>query len=632
VADAQAELKARAEQAAGALRPRRRGTQPPQQNAPQPSPAGDPVGDAVGAMGRALQQLEERRTTDAIPHEMAALNALLKAQAEVRRRQIVQQASGAGGGGYGRQGQDLSNLFDRELKRQQRTNYETNAQIEERPDQQQEASALDRIRELAKRQEELTRQQRELTNAEMSPDELKRQLERLTREQMELRQQAEQLAKQMSGTPSGEQPQGSQPQGSQPQGSQPQGSQQQGATGRGQQPAQGQRAGAAVRGAAEQMGQSASELRREEAAAAAARGEQASRALRDLEQQMQASSPEARRRAVGELQLEAQQIAEAQRRIASEAEQLDHEGGGTSDARRRLAGEKEQLADRVARLQESAKRVAADPRSAAADRTAVSGAATELERGQIPEKMRAGARRMRDGDSQQGRGAENDMAPGERQLADALDRAARRMNGADAGGAKGDTERIANELDQVRDARDRLTRLERQIKDASDTQRNAQSARAGRAGAEGSSQNGSRGGGDGSGELDRLRQEYGRELQRTRDLMNGMQRGTPDSGRNMSTPVEHEWSRSAPGTEAWKQDYSKWDALGKDVKQALERYESSAAERLSRALIADRLRAGGSDRVPDAYESRIAKYFELLATRDRVSARGPSRGSGRSPD
>ena len=595
VADAQAELKARAEEAVGALRPRRRG-RPPQQVAPQPPPSGDTVVDAVAAMGRALQQLEDRRTTDAIPHEMAALNALLKAQAEIRRRQIVQQANGAGAGGYGRQGQDLSNLFDRELKRQQRTNYETNAQIEERKDSQTDASALDRIRELAKRQEELTRQQRELANAEMTSEELKRQLERLTREQMELRQQAEQLARQMSGTPSGEQQKGSPQQSA---------------------ASQGQQAGA-VRGAADQMGQSASELRREEAAAAAARGEQASRALRDLERQLQASSPEARRRAIGELQLESQQIADAQRRIANEAEQLDREGGGTSDAKRRLAGEKDQLADRVARLQESAKRVAADPRNSETDRNAVSRAAGDLERGQLAEKMRSAARQMREGDPQQGRGAAAGIAPGERQLADALDRVARRMNGADSAGAKGETERLANDLDQVRDARDRLTRLERQMKDASDAQRNAQPGRAGRTGADGrQGQNGSQGGGNGSGDLDRLRQEYARELQRTRDLMNGLQRGTPDSGRNLSTPEQHEWSRSAPGTEAWKQDYSKWDALGKDVKQALERYESSAAERLSRALIADRLRAGGSDRVPEAYESRIAKYFELLAKKDR---------------
>ncbi len=104
-------------------------------------------------------------------------------------------------------------------------------------------------------------------------------------------------------------------------------------------------------------------------------------------------------------------------------------------------------------------------------------------------------------------------------------------------------------------------------------------------------------------------------MQQSKELLDRLQRGTPDSGRNMSTPEEHEWSRSAPGTEALKQDYAKWQALGKDVTQALERYEGSAASRLSRALTADRLRAGGSDRVPDAYQKRIAKYFESLAKR-----------------
>ena len=104
-------------------------------------------------------------------------------------------------------------------------------------------------------------------------------------------------------------------------------------------------------------------------------------------------------------------------------------------------------------------------------------------------------------------------------------------------------------------------------------------------------------------------------MQQSKELLDRLQRGTPDSGRNMSTPEDHEWSRSAPGTEAWKQDYAKWEGLGKDVTQALERYEGSAASRLSRALTADRLRAGASDRVPDAYQKRIANYFESLAKR-----------------
>ena len=84
-------------------------------------------------MTRAIDQLEGRRTTEALPHEMAALQGLLQAQAEVRRREVAQQA-GASMGGLGRQGQDLSALFDKELQRQQRTNYETRSQTDVRAD------------------------------------------------------------------------------------------------------------------------------------------------------------------------------------------------------------------------------------------------------------------------------------------------------------------------------------------------------------------------------------------------------------------------------------------------------------------------------------------------------------------
>ncbi len=590
VADAQAELKARAEQASGAMRPRRRMLEPPEQLAPaQGSGNANPIVDAVAAMTRAQQQLEGRRTSEAIPHEMAALTALLKAEAEVRRRQITQQANGASSAGNGRQGQDLSSLFDRELKRQQRTNYETRSQIEERPDQNNDASALDRIRELARRQEELNRQQRDLAGSEMTAEELKRELEKLTREQMELRQQAEDLTKRMKQDGN------------------------QGAQGaRGAQGAQG--AAEQLTKAMEQMRGAAGDLRRDDAASATNRGEQAARELRNLERQLQSASPDARRRALGELQLESQQLAEAQRRVANEAGQLDREGGGTADARRRLSSEKEDLADRVEKLREAARRLSSDTKAAAADRAAMTEAGTELDRQRIAERMRAGARDMRDDAVAGGRTASpKPLAGSERQLADAMDRVARRMNGADAGGATGDAQRLADNLEQARDARDRLAQIEKQMHDQ---QLAAQpSGRGGRTGAQGrQGQNGAQGDGQGS-DMARLRDEYARELQRTRDLLNRLQRGTPDSGRNMSTPEQHEWSRSAPGTEAWKQDYGKWQSLSSDVKQALERYESGAAERLSRALTADRLRGGGSDRVPDAYQRRIARYFESLAKR-----------------
>jgi hypothetical protein len=596
VAEAQAELKGRAEQAAGATRPRRRiGQQFPQQfGAPQvaaPSAGSDPVRDAVEAMARALQHLQTQKTADAIPHEMAALNALLQAQAEIRRRQVQQQQNNGGGGNGNRQGQDLSNLFDRELKRQQQTNYETKAQVETQPDTPKTDSALDRIKDLARRQEELSKQQRDLAKSGLTAEEIKRELEKLTRDQEELRRQTEEAARQLA-----EQQKGSQ--GSQ-------GS-------RGSQGAQG-----AMRDAMQQMREAASQGKQDDAAGAAAKADEAAKQLRKAESQMQQGSPDARRRALGDLQLESQQIAEAQRRVANEAERLDREGGGAADARRRLAAEKEKLADRVEGLQQAAQRLGGEQtRDPKGDPTAAAAgeAARDLAAQQIGQKMRAGAQGLREA-----KGTKS--APGEQQIADALDKVARKMNGADAGGAKGDTQTLGDQLDEVRDARERLARLEKQIADAKRAAEspkgkgNTQAGRAGQEGPEGrQGPRGSQGDGQGGSDLNRLQQEYKKELQRTRELMDRVQRGTPESGGRMTTPEEHEWSRSAPGTEAFKQDYAAWQSLAGDVARALERTEAAVAGRLSNALAKDRLHAGGSERVPDAYRTRVSKYFESIAT------------------
>ena len=596
IADAQAELKARAEQAAGANRQRRRlggvpflqiGLPP---GAAQQSAAGDPVRDAVEAMARALQQLQTQKTAGAIPHEMAALNALLQAQAEVRKRQVSQQQNSSGGNGGNRQSQDLSNLFDRELKRQQKTNYETKAQVETTPDTQKTDTALDKIRDLARRQEELSRQQRELARDGLTEEE-KRQLEKLTREQEELRRRAEEAARQLGqqGAQGARGAQGAQ------------GAQEPASPKRSQQSAE---AGAQqdVTRALEQMREAAAQAQREDAAGAAAKGEEAARQLRRAESQMQNGTPDAKRRALGDLQLESQQVAEAQRRVAREAERLDREGGGATDARRRLAGEKEQLADRVDALQQAAQRLGAE-------------AARDLESQKIGERMRGGAQQLRDGKA--GR-----TAPAEQQIADALDKVARKIGGADAGGAKGqDTQQLAGHLDDVREARERLARLEKQIAEQQSARGENAGRPAGRAGKDGpDGRQGQRGSGNGAGtaDLQRLQQEYNRELQRTRELLDRVQRGTPESGGRMATPEDHEWSRSAPGTEAFKQDYARWQSLAGDVAKTLERLEASVAARLSNAAAKDRLRAGGSERVPDAYKGRVSKYFESIATRSKT--------------
>jgi hypothetical protein len=307
VARAQAELQKRAQGAMGQLNrmltdPRRRRSARPAAPGPpqEPSATDDPMSKAAAAMGKAVVELEALKTAGALPHEMTALNELLRAQAEVRRRQVQRQQNAMGGGrGSNRQQQDLSALFDRELARQQSTNYETPNSSETREEETDENAALDKIRELARRQDALNRQQQELAKRreQMTEEELRRELEKLTREQTELRRQAEELSRQMQ-------------QQSQNARSGQQGRSQSSQGGEGQQTENSRR----LREASEEMQSAASDLRRQDPSQASARGSRALDKLRDVEQRMRSSQPDDRRRALGELQLESRQLADARHR------------------------------------------------------------------------------------------------------------------------------------------------------------------------------------------------------------------------------------------------------------------------------------------------------------------------------
>ena len=518
---------------------------------------------------------------------MAALQGLLQAQAEIRRREVAQQA-GASMGGLGRQGQDLSALFDKELQRQQRTNYETRSQTETRADKEAGESVLDKIRELARRQEELNRRQRELAAARPDGDELKRQLETLTREQEALRRETEELARRMGGQPAQAERGASSQQN--PAGSGP------------------------MRDAASEMGGAAGELQRQSPGSAADRGARAAAGLRRLEQQMRRDDPDAQRRAAGEVRLEAQQIADEQRRIASEAARL---AKGTDQANadgwRRLSGEKDKLADRVDGLQRTAEQFAGGskpPPPGPPDQASRSGsqpasAARELARQQIAGRMRETARKMRDAagaDSASGRSSRpaprQGAAEAEQQIARSLDQIVDQLGGAATG-----AEDLSRELDQARAIRERLDRAERELQKAD---ANSAAGRQGQGRATGAGQGA-------SDDLQRLREQYAKELQTARESLSRLERAAPGSGLGGTSPEQHEWSGVDKGTEAFKQDFSQWESLRKDVDSALERYEASVIARAARKSLQDRLSAGGSDRVPDDYRQLIARYYESLA-------------------
>jgi hypothetical protein len=196
--------------------------------------------------------------------------------------------------------------------------------------------------------------------------------------------------------------------------------------------------------------------------------------------------------------------------------------------------------------------------------------------------MRDSAQQMRDG--------AKPSANAEQQLASTLDSVVDQLGGA----SSADARKLAEQLDQSRQMRETLDRLQAQLKEA-------QARNDGRA--------------------EQLREEYERELGRAREAF-GRQPGGSDQrdGSRGSTPEGQEFSRSAPGTEAFKQDRSRWESLRKDVDRALEAHDAAVSKQLARTLGEDRLNAGGSDRVPEPYRRLVAKYYELLAARDKAGA------------
>ena len=372
-------------------------------------------------MGRAEQALHAQKVPQALPAEMEALNHLLRAQAEAQRKQITRQQAN-GGGGFNRAQQDLSTLFDRELARQQQTNYETPKTAEERRDDQSD-DTLERVRELARRQEALARQQEDLARdrARMDAEEVKRRLERLTREQSELRREAEMLAQQLQNA----ERRAREDQARQ-RGSQSQSGQQQSADGQSGRESSGSsvwRRLAVIRACGRPRrtcGMPPATCGARTPSAPASRARARWNGCRAWSGRCATRGPDERRRALGDAQLEARQLADRQRQLtesAADAVEAQRRRCAPANGRRAAAagGARRRAAEAAARAW---RRAAASE----SERERLEGAARELDEGAAAERMRELARGLQKGNDPK-------QADAGRELARSLERLADRLGG-----------------------------------------------------------------------------------------------------------------------------------------------------------------------------------------------------------
>ncbi|MFB3852261.1 MAG: hypothetical protein ACE148_00390 [Vicinamibacterales bacterium] len=528
--------------------------------------AGAQLDRASREMASAAAALGNRKTREALPHEMAALDALLASRLTPDMWQVRRASGGGGGAGGERAREDLSDLFDRELRRSE-TRYETPARGGQfaPPDERRDRD-LDRVGELARRQQALGGELRKLAERRTQMDELeaRRELQRLTREQAELRREAEEMR---------------------------------------------------MAAASDEMRQASSALRRGDAAGASASGDRALANLRDAERKLQGWRAAAGGGKLGNLQMEALQLAEAERRIAREAESLGRREKA-ADKQRRLAEEQEGLARRAEALQRSLADASRGRDLQADQHEVVRRTAREMAEQKWGGRMRDEAARMR---SERASDGNQKAAAHLRLLATEFERLAGRIGAASPADAA--TRRLAARLEDARQTRQRLQESARRVEEL-ERQNAAGSGREGRGseGATGTAGGRTGGGsaavrtGDGAGraedELAKAREAYREELRRASEIEEALSRLAGGKGR---TPEGPERVNSAPGTEGFKQDYSDWDSLRRRLERSLEGIESRLAAQIRARDARERLQAGAQEKVFPDFRQLVDEYYRAIA-------------------
>ena len=152
-------------------------------------------------LGQAIESASATQLTPALSAEQAAYQELLKLK---RQENQVGRSSGRGSGGGSRSNRSQQQLQQLEL-RQEEDRYETerSAQSQQQTAQREDLQVLNRLRELARRQNEMSEKLKELQAAlrqaetEEEKQEIRRQLKRLREEQLEALRDVDELQQRM---------------------------------------------------------------------------------------------------------------------------------------------------------------------------------------------------------------------------------------------------------------------------------------------------------------------------------------------------------------------------------------------------------------------------------------------------
>jgi len=550
----------------------------------------DLLQQAQAPMVSASEELRSERSAEALGPEREALHYLLKVDALIREYMVSQQRNNQGRSSAPL---DMSDTSELELKRDD-NKYETLDQANQAQQQQETVDgSLQRVKDLARRQQQLNEQMRQQANqAQRSEAEKKRELDRLTREQRQLRQQAEEMSRQLSQMSRQQEQQSSTSQQSPRQAQQSM-----------------QQASGSLRESSDEMGQSAQELQRNNPQAAAEQGSRALQRLQDSTQQLVraqgrslermmrdtiqradqlATQQEQLARAVGELKKEEDRGFQG---IKARVEALNNGRGSLTQAdkerqagqfvRRRLqdiAEAKGQVGDQLERLKDdleflSLRATADQPQSAKVLRQA----REEINDKGLKQKIERSKLFLRPNSLERSLTAENDLAKALEQLAERVRSAQDKFPLPDRAQLARNQDRTRETMSEFLDLQRRLNRMQRRPPLP--------------------------------GQEEALSRQYRDQLQNLQDLADQLPQNAQQT-QNLQNQLRRAVSL---GNEPWKFDRDDWDELRQDVGKALIDVHRVLGNRIEGVEKREKLFMARDEEVPPQYRDLVNKYYESLS-------------------
>ncbi len=532
--------------------------------------------EAISEMEDAVRELQQAKLQEALTPERRALNQLLRADALNKEKQVAMNRQPGASSGSSTE-ERMTELMDLELDIS-KDKYEMQQQTSRPQQEQQVDEALQRIRELARKQENLVNRN---LNPETKGEDKKRAIDQLKRDQEELREQAESMAnslKQMS---------------------------------RGNEQIS-QRMQEQMERIAQNMREAQQALRKGDDRQAMTRQQQALKELEQLQQQLQINSTGNTREAIQDLTRRFEQFKEQERALAQDLhkaqENAEARSGKLDEAelerlqekRRAMRENLKRLEDQVAAIQESARNSDAELSTAARNML------QKMRRDELEQMMQESEQALEGGWLDFAGRVEKDIQSSLDGLEDQMRAMGKQMPATDE-------EQLARSLEEVRDLMQQMESLREQMQgqpsganEQASASGNEPSGNNEQGSASSDPQSGAQGRADRA-RMQRMAEQARQTLQQLQDRM--------ASNQAMQSALEglnNDFSDSDFTGQRLEGEAAK-AFFDRRIYEPLSQLEQEIARQLDALAVQKKLYGSRKGDVPSSYRTLVEKYYEALA-------------------